>query len=1579
MGSGVAWAENLTFNGATLTWDTQTESFTDENNSSSAFASGDNVSFTGKSNVTLGEDIAAGTVAVEKDADVTIDLGAFKLNADRVELSGSLDMGDSLNIGAGSTLSMEDPGAVLNSNLVIGENGVLSVTGAGGGLNGHALNLHAGASLILTGAVMSRETTDVGQDGELSLIVNPTGDGKTYTLLTGVGTLIDKSGNALTAGSYEINDLFDASQPGSGFWEGGTLVYSEDGTLTLVRHNETVKDAIEITSRRTGGAYYQYYKGATFSNLKISSSSSAFGGAIEGDYDSKIALSHNGSVEFSGNTVFSYSSAGGGAIYGGSSSTITLSHNGSVVFEGNSASSKNYSADGGAIFGGTVTLSHNGSVVFEGNSASSKNSSAGGAIFVFGDITLSNNGSVSFIGNTASASSSSYPDIDGGGAIYGDSSTITLSHNGSVTFSGNRASSSVYIAYGGAIDGHYDSTITLSNNGSVVFEGNSASSKNYSADGGAIFGGTVTLSHNGSVVFEGNSASSKNSSAGGAIDGEDITLNNNGSVSFIGNTVSSSYSAYGGAIDGSTVTLSHNGSVVFEGNSVSSTGDSTFAARGGAIYGGYSSTTSTITLTHNGSVSFIGNTASTAGSISSADGGAIYGDDITLSHNGSVTFSGNRASSSVYIALGGAIHGDDITLSRNASVVFEGNSASSTGDSTTSAEGGAIQGSYDITLSRNGSVSFIGNSVSSSSSALGGAIQGGFSNTTSTITLSNNASVVFEGNSASSTSYSAYGGAIQGEDITLSNNGSVSFIGNSVSSSSSSAYGGAIQGGFSNTTSTITLSNNGSVVFEGNTATSSKYYSCGGAIYGGSSSTITLSENESMSFIGNSVSSSSSLAYGGAIYGGSSSTIELSNNGSVEFIGNTASSTYSYSNACGGAIYGDSSSTIELSNNGSVVFEGNTASSTYSYSNACGGAIYTKGSLSIRNNDSVLFEKNVEKSGSSYRLRSVYMYGGSGDMLSLFASAGKSIEFRDSLYVGAGTTVNLNERYGYAEQAGDIIFTGATTVDDLRNMKGSAGSSQEILNSRTTEVYALTNLYGGRLRVEEGAIYKGYGITAHEGSAATVRVQNATLNHMGYDLTFNAGTTLAAEGVSSISGNVVMLEGSNLALTVGAANSSSAVLTLDSAMDLQGVHLAVTGAEYLLAGKYQLIHDSAYHASEWSSDALSITGCAAENLAWENGVLTLTCSNTWNQAAADGATIGDILGNLVVNAGAEVSINGSLRADAQQQGKGHLIIDTGVVHLEQDARIAGDVVFVGAQQAERVMIAESETSLNRVVLATSQSANSKIEVSSNRELVIESVTGTGNLIKVGDGTLKHTGTSTEVQGKLMVNEGRLVNTGTLAFPKIVLNGGQLDNQGTITSVEINGGILSGSGMFGGLTMKAGRLVVGNSPGFQQYTDDLHAEGGELVFSVGGVAEAATSSCKGWESTVYSNIDMGGNELYLGTDTTLTVALGGSLLENLTGDFNMVLFSNVGNIDFFTDGVLATLLENTRFSVTDEEAGVREGWEAGADLSSLVQNVAYSVSGTSFVLSGQFAAVPEPATTTLSLLALAGGCARRRRK
>ena len=150
------------------------------------------------------------------------------------------------------------------------------------------------------------------------------------------------------------------------------LVY-EDGTLTLVRHNETVKEVQVVTTRQTSGADFQYYKGITFSGIEYSSSSSASGGAIYGRWSSTITLSNNGSVVFEGNTASSssYSSyAYGGAIYGGNSSTITLSNNGSVVFEGNTASSSSTDAMGGAIEklpGGVFSIQNNKSVVFKGN------------------------------------------------------------------------------------------------------------------------------------------------------------------------------------------------------------------------------------------------------------------------------------------------------------------------------------------------------------------------------------------------------------------------------------------------------------------------------------------------------------------------------------------------------------------------------------------------------------------------------------------------------------------------------------------------------------------------------------------------------------------------------------------------------------------------------------------------------------------------------------------------------------------------------------------------------------------------------------------------------------------------------------------------------------------------------------------------------------------------------------------------------------------------------------------------------------------------------------------------------------
>ncbi|MBQ3143931.1 MAG: hypothetical protein IJB89_05385, partial [Akkermansia sp.] len=296
------------------------------------------------------------------------------------------------------------------------------------------------------------------------------GDGKAYTLLTGVSALLEAEGNAIVLDSSNnaISHYFDTTRPGTGFWADATLALTDDGTLQLVRHHETVKAAQTITTRQTESLVYSYYAGISFEDI-TQASSSDYGGAIYGGDSGTIRLSSNGSVTFNGNTA-----SLGGAIYGYRNSTIELSGNGSVEFSGNRASY------GGAIYGGTIELSDNDRVSFCENSAVSYHS-YGGAIYGYSNstIALSGNGSVEFIGNTASGN---------GGAIYGGSnSTIELSGNGSVTFSENTASDSY--AYGGAI---YGSTVTLCDNDRVSFCENSAVA--YHSYGGAIYGGTIELS-----------------------------------------------------------------------------------------------------------------------------------------------------------------------------------------------------------------------------------------------------------------------------------------------------------------------------------------------------------------------------------------------------------------------------------------------------------------------------------------------------------------------------------------------------------------------------------------------------------------------------------------------------------------------------------------------------------------------------------------------------------------------------------------------------------------------------------------------------------------------------------------------------------------------------------------------------------------------------------------------------------------------------------------------------------------------------------------------------------------------------
>lgn len=223
---------------------------------------------------------------------------------------------------------------------------------------------------------------------------------------------------------------------------------------------------------------------------------------------------------------------------------------------------------------------------------------------------------------------------------------------------------------------------------------------------------------------------------------------------------------------------------------------------------------------------------------------------------------------------------------------------------------------------------------------------------------------------------------------------------------------------------------------------------------------------------------------------------------------------------------------------------------------------------------------------------------------------------------------------------------------------------------------------------------------------------------------------------------------------------------------------------------------------------------------------------------------------------------------------------------------------------------------------------------------------------------------------LTVDSSSLVN---LTSGVVVFSGATLENHGTLDTLTEVEGVLSGAGVFGQTILYTdGKIVVGHSPGLQRYNGDLTLYSGSTVeFSVDDLlaAQAADADTAGWGTGAYSVINMQDHNLLPGS--TWAITLGTTALSQLDdeGVFELELVQNIGNAAGYTDAVLSLLLDRTIFT------GV--GGEAVSGEENLLRGAHYEMRGNNLVLTN-VERVPEPATATLSLLALAGLCARRRR-
>ncbi len=290
----------------------------------------------------------------------------------------------------------------------------------------------------------------------------------------------------------------------------------------------------------------------------------------------------------------------------------------------------------------------------------------------------------------------------------------------------------------------------------------------------------------------------------------------------------------------------------------------------------------------------------------------------------------------------------------------------------------------------------------------------------------------------------------------------------------------------------------------------------------------------------------------------------LSNQSSLVFDTLSGLSFTSYMNSAiitsGNLVIQNVTDGVEDSDNPDVLFTGNSVSSytTSSYNTTSGGAIYAEYSgVSIAGNETVCFEENYEREGSTYRLRSIYVEGGS---LNLSAKTGGHITFYDSVYNGGTTALNADytDADGKTQQAkGDIIFSGLYTKTHLdaileANGEDRVATDAEILNSRTSTL-GTTTLYGGTLQVVDGAILDTASLSVEAGSRASVLLRDAELKGTA-GITFNAGTTLQVQGDSLITGDVLLLAGSSL--DIDGAITINGGLTLGQGLTLSGDILA---------------------------------------------------------------------------------------------------------------------------------------------------------------------------------------------------------------------------------------------------------------------------------------------------------------------------------------------------------------------------------------------------------------------------------------
>ena len=962
---------------------------------------------------------------------------------------------------------------------------------------------------------------------------------------------------------------------------------------------------------------------------------------------------------------------------------------------------------------------------------------------------------------------------------------------------------------------------------------------------------------------------------------------------------------------------------------------------------------------------------------------------------------------------GGYIGTSSIRISSMEKVTFEDSEVTL---SNVDVYGGLIYAEGDINLLDNQEINVINNVVSSTGYLYGGMIKA------AELTISGKGNVRFDNNEIGAT-YDLSGGVINAWKLTVTGHERFSLSDNEIITTSSyrSLNGGGIN------SSHACFYDNDIVDMSGNrTIHSGNSY--GGALY--ASSIVEICNNSIVRLCDNTIESTEKNALGGALIQYSSGEVSIAGNGVVSITGNKA---IAANEVKGGAIYGNGS--VQIANNDSVLLRGNYEQTGSDYRLR---SIYAGGNLELTAKtgqnisvyDSVYavgnLTLNANKAGGEILLSGVHT---EADLLTAKNGVAGTVQeitnSRTNTVVGTTTLGGgtLSLEHGAILQTGGFTATaGSDAMVRLDNaVLNSSGYDVNFGSGTILSVGGTNTLTAANLNTGSGSILN---IDVRDkNSNLTALALNGNLNLDALEFSVQNADVLAAGKYKLIS------LGSDSHFDVG---SWETVVNSVSGVDADNLSWE-NGTLYYTSKNTWVISKTQdaviLEAPEAGSDIVIGNGVEVELGVCLQG--HMGCDNPKHGGRPGNPGQGhDHLkpgnnGNNGNGNGNGNGNNGNGNGNKKDHGHGSIVIVEGSAYIKNRGDFEGLLEFRGTQEEERHFYTENDLGVEYITVFTDVDAESHMHIAEGKTVSAEGIVGDGKLEMHGAGRMVLNGhdadeSSTLYYGTLGVNEGAVrvendsqayvahtevrgaeTNAGmevgrgaTMTGESLSVSGenATLHNDGSIAMTEgisVDGGTVKGSGTFSGLTLNGGTLVIGNSPGLQSYTEDLVLGSGDAIFSVGGF-EMATATTSGWGEAVYSSVAMGGNTLTIGEGVTITLAFGGSALEDIllsTSEtpltFTLTLATNVDALDVAD---LNSLVGMTEFRITDELEGLtyltRE--LAGLSLDEYVSDVHYSFADGALMLSGSVAVngnitIPEPTTATLSLLALTMLASRRRRR